>query len=125
MPGNSIVTLVNGNQIFPAMLKAIHGAERSINFETYVFSDGDIARQFSEALAERAQSGVKVNAMLDAQGTSGMGAENLARLKSAGVNIEKYHSIFWLDPRRYKQGVGERADMLFSDLPQRKHGVIA
>ena len=101
VPGNSIVTLVNGDQIFPAMLKAIRGAQRSIDFETYVFWDGDIARQFSEALAERAQAGVTVNAILDAQGTSKMGSENLSRLQSAGVNIEKYHSIFWWDIRRF------------------------
>jgi cardiolipin synthase A/B len=101
VPGNSIVTLVNGDQIFPAILKAIRGAQRSIDFETYVFWDGDIAHQFSEALAERAQAGVKVNAILDAQGTSKMGSENLSRLQSAGVNIEKYHSIFWWDIRRF------------------------
>lgn len=99
--GNSIVTLVNGDQIFPAMLKAIRGAQHSVDFETYVFWDGDIARQFTEALAERAQAGVKVNAILDAQGTSKMGSENLARLQSAGVNVEKYHSIFWWDIRRF------------------------
>jgi cardiolipin synthase len=99
--GNSIVTLVNGDQIFPAMLKAIRGAQHSIDFETYVFWDGEIARQFSEALAERAQAGVKVNAILDAQGTSKMGSENLSRLQSAGVNVEKYHSIFWWDIRRF------------------------
>ena len=42
-----------------------------------------------------------VNAILDAQGTGKMGSENLALLESAGVKVVKYHSIFWLDPRRY------------------------
>ncbi len=69
VPGNNITTLVNGNQIFPAMLGAIQSARHSINFETYTFWDGEIAHQFTEALAERAQAGVKVNAILDAQGT--------------------------------------------------------
>jgi cardiolipin synthase len=32
--GNSITTLVNGREIFPAMLSAIRGARRSIEFET-------------------------------------------------------------------------------------------
>src|SRR5438477_3211604 len=49
--GNKIVTLVNGDEIFPEMLKAIRSARHSIDFETYVFSDGEIARQFTEALA--------------------------------------------------------------------------
>ena len=101
VPGNNIVTLVNGDQIFPAMLRAIKGAQKTINFETYVFWDGDIARQFTEALAERAAAGVKVNAILDAQGTNKIGGENLARLRNAGVDIEKYHSLFWWDIRRF------------------------
>jgi cardiolipin synthase A/B len=99
--GNSITTLVNGTQIFPAMLGAIRSAKHSINFETYVFWDGRIGREFTEALAERARAGVKVSAILDAQGTNKMGLENLARLRAAGVEVVKYHSIFWLDPRRY------------------------
>jgi cardiolipin synthase len=101
IPGNHIVILVNGDQIFPAMLRAIKGAQHTINFETYVLWDGEIARQFSEALAERAAAGVKVNAILDAQGTNKMGGENLARLRNAGVEIEKYHSLFWWDIRRF------------------------
>src|ERR1700675_4199717 len=62
--GNNITTLVNGNQIFPAMLGAIRSAKKSINFETYIYWDGEIAREFTEALAERARAGVKVNAIL-------------------------------------------------------------
>ena len=99
--GNNITTLVNGTQIFPALLGAIRSARHSINFETYVFWDGQIAREFTEALAERARAGVRVSAILDAQGTNAMGMKNLSRLREAGVEIVKYHSIFWLDPRRY------------------------
>jgi cardiolipin synthase A/B len=99
--GNNITTLVNGNQIFPAMLGAIRSAKQSINFETYTFWDGEIAHQFTEALAERARAGVKVNAILDAQGTQKMGRQNLEQLRKAGVEVAKYHSVFWPDPRRY------------------------
>ena len=99
--GNNITTLVNGREIFPAMLSGIRGARKSIDFETYIFWDGEIAKQFAEALAERAGAGVKVNIILDAQGTSKMGSENLARLQAAGANVVKYHSIIWLDPRRF------------------------
>ena len=103
VPGNSITTLVNGDQIFPAMLGAIRAAKHSINFETYIFSDGEIGRQFVAALAERARAGVKVSAIFDALGTHKMGRENLIRLREAGVQAVKYHSIFWLNPRRYNQ----------------------
>jgi cardiolipin synthase len=99
--GNSITTLVNGGQIFPAMLNAIHAAKHSINFEAYWLSDGLVGREFIAALAERARAGVPVNVIFDALGTMNMGLDNLAHLRAAGAVVVKYHSIFWLDPRRY------------------------
>jgi cardiolipin synthase len=101
VPGNTITTLVNGTQIFPAMLGAIRSAKHSIDFESYWFTDGKIGREFVEALAERAHADVKVSVIFDALGTMDMGSENLAQLREAGAEVVKYHSIFWLDPRRY------------------------
>jgi len=99
--GNNITTLLNGREIFPAMLVAIRSAKRSINFETYIFWDGDIGKQFTEAFAERARAGVHVNLILDARGSSKMGRENRRILHDAGVEVVNYHSGFWPDPRRY------------------------
>src|SRR5256714_2217403 len=99
--GNSISTLVNGDEIFPAMLSAIRSARRSINLETYVFWDGEIAREFTAALSERARAGVHVNLILDARGTSKLGLANKKQLQDAGAQIVKYHNAFWPDPRRY------------------------
>jgi len=99
--GNNIQTLVNGDRIFPAMLDAIRHAKRSVNFETYVYTDGDIGKKLAEALAQRAEAGVAVHVILDSQGTSGAGAENLSRMRNAGVVVEKYHTMFWWDVRRY------------------------
>src|SRR5207302_9527676 len=97
--GNSISTLVNGDQIFPAMLSAIRSARRSVNFETYTFQDGEIAKQFTDALVDATRRRVKVNAVLDARGTDRMGRENAERLRSAGVNVVKYHRSLFPDPR--------------------------
>src|SRR2546423_3616436 len=99
--GNNITTLINGREIFPAMLVAIHSAKRSINFETYTFWNDEIGREFVEALSDAARRGVHVNAILDAQGTKRLGRENFNKLQSAGVNLVKYHRSFFPDPRRY------------------------
>ena len=99
--GNQIVTLSNGDKIFPAMLQAIHEAKRSIDFETYVYEDGAIARQLTEALAQKAAAGVAVNLILDAEGTLQMGKANVTRLKTAGASVNLYHAILWWDLRRY------------------------
>src|SRR5690349_10582077 len=49
LPGNRITTLLNGNEIFPAMLNAIRGAKQTITFESYIFEESEIARHFAEA----------------------------------------------------------------------------
>ncbi|HSN86499.1 MAG TPA: cardiolipin synthase B, partial [Thermoanaerobaculia bacterium] len=40
--GNRVDALYNGDQIFPAMLEAIRGAQKTISFETYIYWSGEI-----------------------------------------------------------------------------------
>ena len=101
VPGNNVATRVNGKEIFPAMLGAIHSARQSVDFESYVYWDGEVGKLFADALAERARAGVKVNVILDAVGSGRMGSENLGKLRAAGVEVVKYHPLTWWDPRRY------------------------
>ena len=42
--GNRVDALQNGDEIFPAMLAAIRGARRTINFESYIYWSGDIGQ---------------------------------------------------------------------------------
>lgn len=63
--GNKAVELLNGGQIFPAMLQAIQGAQHTVNFETYIYWSGEIGQEFADALSERARSGVKVHVLLN------------------------------------------------------------
>jgi cardiolipin synthase len=93
--GNRYRVLVNGEQIFPAMLAAIRGATRTIDFETYIYWSGAIGKEFADALAERAQAGVKVHVLLDWVGSSKMEQALIDELKAAGVEIQKYHPPHW------------------------------
>jgi cardiolipin synthase len=93
--GNRAETLLNGDEIFPAMLKAIREAKRTITFETYIYWSGKIGKEFADALSERARSGVKVHILLDAIGSQKMEAALLDEMKQSGVEIEKYHPIRW------------------------------
>jgi cardiolipin synthase A/B len=95
LSGNAIDTLVNGDQIFPAMLSAIESAEVSVNFETYVYWSGKIAWRFAETLAERAQAGVPVRVLIDWQGSVPMDAAIHERMQSAGVRVERFRPPRW------------------------------
>jgi len=42
--GNRITNLENGIEAFPAILEAVRGTRRNINFETYIYWSGDIGQ---------------------------------------------------------------------------------
>ncbi|MEP7062885.1 MAG: phospholipase D-like domain-containing protein [Betaproteobacteria bacterium] len=93
--GNRFAVLLNGDEIFPAMLAAIRGAQRTVTFETYIYWSGDIGKAFADALAERARAGVKVHVMLDWLGSAKMDASLLSEMEQAGVQIRRYHPPRW------------------------------
>ncbi len=95
LEGNKIEVLVNGDQIFPAMLEAIRGAKETITLETYIYWAESIGREFSDALSERARAGVKVHLMLDFMGSIKMNDELLQEMKDAGVQVQRYHKPVW------------------------------
>ena len=95
LPGNQVQPLVNGDEIFPAMLKAIRGAQKTITFETYVYWSGEVGRQFTEALAERSRAGVKVHVLFDAVGAGKIDKAHVRQLEQAGVEVKKYNPLRW------------------------------
>ena len=98
--GNSIRSLINGDEIFPAMIQAVRSAKRSITFETYIYWSGEIGETFSDVLAERAAAGVRVHVLLDWVGSAKLDAKALQRMKDAGVQVEKYRPLRWYNLSR-------------------------
>jgi cardiolipin synthase len=101
MGGNRVTPLVNGDRIFPAMLAAIRGARRSITFETFIYWRAKIGREFAEALAERARSGVRVHVLIDFVGSSKMEPGLLELIRDAGGEIDKFHPLSWYHLSRF------------------------
>ena len=93
--GNRITSLLNGDEIFPAMLAAIRSAKETITFETYIYWSGKIGKEFADALAERAKAGVRVHVLLDWIGSNKLDAAALEELKDAGVQVERYRPLRW------------------------------
>ena len=92
--GNRAQALVNGNEIFPAMLEAIRSAKQNISLETYIYWSGDIGKKFSDALAERAKQGVQVNVLLDWFGSE-LDEELLDGMRASGIEIRRYNPPRW------------------------------
>ena len=90
--GNRAEVLVNGDQIFPAMLAAIRGARTTITFANFVYEDGAIAREMAEALAERCRAGVGVSVLVDAVGSSKMPKALRRMLSESGCHFARLGS---------------------------------
>lgn len=85
--GNDLTILKNGVEIFPAMLDAIGAAERTVDFLTFVYWDGEIADTFARALGDAAQRGVRVRVLLDAIGAMRMSRALIGRMEECGVDV--------------------------------------
>ncbi|HEY0550584.1 MAG TPA: phospholipase D-like domain-containing protein, partial [Verrucomicrobiae bacterium] len=95
LPGNKITTLINGDQIFPAMFESIRGAKKTITMENFIFRTGKLSAQLVPLLVEKAQSGVKVHLIMDSMGCSKLEQPELERLEKAGVKFVKYNRTEW------------------------------
>ena len=92
--GNRIDVLRNGDQIFPAMLDAIRGAQATVDLMTFVYWQGDIARDFAIAMSERAQAGVRVRLLIDALGGRLIEKDLVDQMDRAGVQtFEQYLDV--------------------------------
>ncbi|MEV6653497.1 phospholipase D-like domain-containing protein [Streptomyces sp. NPDC051219] len=96
--GNALLPLRNGDEIFAAMLAEIRSAEHTVDMMTFVYWRGDIARQFAEALADRALAGVRVRLLLDGFGSRLIEKEQLAAMERAGVKVAWFRRPLYLSP---------------------------
>ena len=91
LPGNRITLLRDGAQFFPALLRAIDGAEREIWLETYIFADDATGRLVASSLSRAAARGVRVRVLVDGWGAKLYLTPALQRdMTQGGIDLLKY-----------------------------------
>jgi cardiolipin synthase A/B len=99
--GNRVVLLRDAAENYPAWLRAIAAAERTIHFEMYIIHDDAQGRMFADALLRKAGEGVQVRLLYDWLG--GFGKTSRAfwnRLRAGGVDVRCYN------PPRFDRPLG-------------------
>jgi cardiolipin synthase len=91
--GNRLTLLLNGEEIYPAILEAIRRAKTTITYAQYSYEDGPIARQIAEALAERCRAGVRVHVLLDSVGALAMPREYTELMSKDGCNVVSFRPV--------------------------------
>ena len=99
--GNAVEILLNGEQIFPALVAGLRAAKRTITYAQYYYEDGPVARDVAEALADRCQHGVGVNVLLDAFGSLNMPSAYVDLMRAAGCHVEWFRPLSQFALRRY------------------------
>ena len=98
--GNRCLVLQNG-ALFPAMIADIQAARHTVHLETFVWTAGEVERQFVDVLCAKAREGVKVRLLIDALGGSSATEARLCELREAGVELNLYCRPAWWNLRRF------------------------
>lgn len=88
--GHHLQLLRGGQELFPAMAKAMDQARHFIHVETYIFEFTNTAEQVAHAMARAARRGVTVRLVVDGVGTPTVPAAWKEQLTCAGVQWRVY-----------------------------------
>lgn len=99
VPGNTVQALLNGAEIFPAMLTAIGSAQKTITLESYIYWSGVVGKEFADALQERSRQGVKVKVLLDWFG-SHLDEPLIERMRASSIDVRRYNPLAWRNLQR-------------------------
>lgn len=91
IPGNTLTLLLDGPQIYPAMLDRIARATRWIHLDSYIFRSDETGRLFADALEARARAGVPVRIMTDWLGSVSTRRSMWRRLRKAGATVRIFN----------------------------------
>lgn len=92
---NDVKLLINGEDKFPELLKALDNAQRHIHLEYYIFENDTTGNSVAEVLIRKAKAGVKVRFMYDDFGSHRLGKPFIKRLHDAGVETAPFYKIKW------------------------------
>ena len=94
---NSVTLLMNGQEKFDDMFKAIRQARSSVHLEYFNFRNDSIARLLFELLGEKAQEGVEVRALFDGFGNDSnnqpLKKHHLEAIRAKGIQIYEFDPI--------------------------------
>ncbi|NCU37079.1 cardiolipin synthase, partial [Candidatus Falkowbacteria bacterium] len=96
LTGNdSVRLLLNGEEKFPEVLKALQGATSHIHIEYYIYENDETGNAIADVLIDKARQGVEVRFIYDDFGSHGLGKRFIKRLEDAGVETAPFYKIKW------------------------------
>ena len=93
---NAVKLLVNGENKFPEVLKAIQNAKHHVHIEYYIFEDDEIGAALAEAMINKARAGVKVRFIYDDFGSRDIRKKLVPKLIENGVEAYPFLKVHFI-----------------------------
>ncbi|MCB1205467.1 MAG: cardiolipin synthase [Verrucomicrobiae bacterium] len=90
--GNEVCLLIDGDQTFEAIFKAIESAESYILVQFFIVKDDGLGNRFRELLERKSRAGVRVYFVYDEIGSHQISKSYIRSLQNAGVEFHPFHS---------------------------------
>lgn len=90
---NEVKLLINGEEKFPEVIKALKEARQHIHLEYYIYEDDEIGRQIERILIDKVKEGVIVRFMYDDFGSHSIRKNLAKRLIENGVKVFPFLKI--------------------------------
>lgn len=107
----------DGDAYFDSILEAIKHAQKSIDFESYIFENDSLGKRVVDALKAAARRGVVVRLIVDGIGSPSFIRAFLDPLLDSGVQVRIFHPLPW----QITKGKIETFTSLFERLNKRNH----
>lgn len=85
--------IFDGDDYFRSLYEAWSRAERTIDFETYIFDDDEIGQDVVHELLKAQSRGVRVRLLVDGIGASGWWQTRGIELEKQGVEVRVFHPL--------------------------------
>ncbi len=92
--GCSVEVYYNGEEAYPAMLKAIDSARYSITLATYIFDVDVVGNRFADALVAAKDRGVQVRVLIDDVGARYSWKRMHRRLRKRGIRVARFLPVY-------------------------------
>ena len=91
--GNAVKLLINGEEKFPEVIRALEQARQYIHLEYYIYDDDEIGNRIKDILIRKAKEGVEVRMIYDDFGSRSIRKTLVKELLSGGVEAYPFNRV--------------------------------
>ncbi len=93
---NQVKLLLNGEEAFPEIIKALKNAKHHIHIEYYIYENDTIGNEIKDILIQKAQEGVQVRFIYDDFGSRSIRRSIAPELRKAGVQAYPFYEVLFI-----------------------------